>query len=290
VLRAAWMVRLILLPTGRAGVRVSGRGAFQGLGAAVRHESDDSRFPGDQATGTLSCGEIVILGEIASPHGDQQEVNMSRQPGRSVVVLLLALSACTSPTAPERPGVLPAPPPPPFGGGLPAPQPPPSSPTDPIVRRYRLDLAIGSGLGCESVPENARHRGYTADIHSTGDASYIVKLYGAVFLAIGLNCFDRRLPQTGTPICHQFLASRTGDSMFLDILGPEFDDFNGNLIYEQLPDGKWIEIHGSATGPLRDGTIDARGNVRLSYWSGFPARSTYTTCHSDEFRLTFTPR
>jgi hypothetical protein len=79
--------------------------------------------------------------------------------------------------------------------------------------------------------------------------------------------------------------------MFFDILGPENDNFNGNLIYERLPDGKWIEIYGSATGPVRDGRIVSRGSAGVSYWQGYPGEgSSYSVCQSDNFRLTFTPR
>jgi hypothetical protein len=208
-----------------------------------------------------------------------------------VAVLIVAL-ACggDSPSAPTPPNPRPNPGPNPGSNVLHAPDPPPSSPMDPIVHRYALDLSIGSGAGCESVAEDARHRTYVADIHSTGGANYVVRLYEAAFLS-GLTCFDRRLPQSGTPTCHQFLASQSEDSLFFDILGPEVDDFNGNLIYEQLPDGKWIEIHGSATGRLHNGTIAAKGSGTLSYWQGFPGLgSTYSLCRSDDFGLTFTPR
>jgi hypothetical protein len=101
-----------------------------------------------------------------------------------VAVLIVAL-ACggDSPSAPTPPNPRPNPGPNPGSNVLHAPDPPPSSPMDPIVHRYALDLSIGSGAGCESVAEDARHRTYVADIHSTGGANYVVRLYEAAFLS-----------------------------------------------------------------------------------------------------------
>ena len=78
--------------------------------------------------------------------------------------------------------------------------------------------------------------------------------------------------------------------MSFDLSGPENDNFNGNLIYERLPDGKWIEVNARATGSVQTGRVVATGQVALSYWAGFPGRSSYSVCRSDDFVLTFTPR
>jgi hypothetical protein len=75
---------------------------------------------------------------------------------------------------------------------------PPTSVADPLVGRYTLEILVvtRSGLRCEAVPEHARRRIYTADIHQFRDY-YAVKLYDATFLRdstrVGYGCLDTRL-------------------------------------------------------------------------------------------------
>jgi hypothetical protein len=166
---------------------------------------------------------------------------------------------------------------------------PPSS-TDPIVGRYTLDLVVAetSGLRCESVPAYAKRRTYTADLHDLGD-SYVVNLYDSTFLADGTRrsygCVDRRLPSDGA--CHQFLISRDGSStLFVNIRSE--DEWRGSEIWEVLPDGHLLQIHGQATGSARDGRLEAAGTGGLWYGDGLPA-STFSSC-GPELRLTFTRR
>lgn len=213
--------------------------------------------------------------------------------GLGAIALLFGCAACESaraPSAPSRPtNEAPVSTPPdatwPFRF-VPPSQPAPNSPTDPTVGRYTLDLVIGSD--CAAVPEGERHRTYTADIDSIDGTTYVVRLYDAVFLD-GSTCNDARLPNDGTPVCNRFLASRTDDSLVLDFSGPEFDDFNGNLIYERLSNLRVLEMAGHATGPVQGGMIAATGSITASYWRGFPgvAGSSYSVCQSASLRMIF---
>jgi len=167
---------------------------------------------------------------------------------------------------------------------------PPRS-TDPIVGRYTLDIAVAatSEPRCQSVPAYATRRTYTADIHDLGD-HYVVNLYDATFLADGTRvsygCVDRRLPYDGA--CHQFLMSRDGSSTLLVTITPE-DDWRGSEIWEVLPDGHLLQIHGRATGSARDDRLEAAGTGGLWYGDGLPA-STVFACGPGELRLTLTRR
>jgi hypothetical protein len=178
---------------------------------------------------------------------------------------------------------------------VPAPAVPPSSPTDPIVGRYTLDLVIGSrsGLRCETVPEHARRRTYTADIHAHGD-SYAVQLYDATFLAdgprVGYGCHDRRLPvDSFYAICHQFLITRDGSETLFVNIEPE-DEWRGSEIWEVLvQDGRLLEIGGQATGTARDGRIEAAGTGGLWYGNGLPA-TNLSACGPGDLYLQFARR
>ena len=237
---------------------------------------------------------------------------MKRYRGFWCAALVVAAVACKAngplspaPPAPPLPPVAPPPAPPspppppppsppgPTGPGtgvvfIPPPGIPPFSATDPVVGRYRL--ALIAGTGCDSYPEIVHRRTYTADIEPTSGTPYKVKLYDAWFLQ-GLTCHDPRFPQGNNPTCNQFLASRTDDSLIFDFHGQPDDNWNGNLIYEALADGTWIEMAGRATGPINDGNLTAAGELSLSHWLGFPGdRSRYSTCRSSDLRLEFSRR
>ena len=217
-----------------------------------------------------------------------------------VVALFLVLAGCDSPTTPTAPELtspipdtrLPLPVDAANVVFVPAPAVPPSSATDPIVGRYTLDLVIGSRSGprCETVPEHARRRTYTADIHAHGD-SYAVQLYDATFLAdgtrVGYGCRDRRLPVDG--VCHQFLITRDGsETLFVNIV-PE-DEWRGSEIWEVLvQDGRLLQIHGQATGTARDGRIEAAGTGGLWYGNGLPATIS-SGCGPGDLYLNFARR
>ncbi len=219
-------------PHGRAGVRVSGRGV-----SGIRR----------------NCQEMSQRTMVLPRDG---VVKFHRSTGASwpVAVLIVALvSACsepptpmptpTPPPSPSTPTPPPSPPSLPVDPAnvvfLPTPAAAPFFPADPIVGRYTLEIVAGSGSGqrCGAVPDYAKRRTYTADIHDLG-GSYAVKLYDATFLRdgprIGYGCSDRRLPPGG--VCHQFLMTREGNVTVSVTMTPE-DEWRGSEIWEVLPDG-----------------------------------------------------
>ena len=206
-----------------------------------------------------------------------------------LAIALLPVIGCRSYQPPAAPslsgsGVHPAPPSPP-AAPAPTSEPAPASPGAAIVGRYSLEIA-GWGPSCDAVPEHARRRTYSAEIHDLGD-TVAVKLFDAQFLSGG-SCRDPRLPQAGTPSCNQFLASREGD-MWSFHIGSE-NEFDGNEIWEGLPDGYLLQIIGDATGRAKqDGEIQAMGPGGFWYGDGRPA-SHFVGCRTDYFRLTFSPR
>jgi hypothetical protein len=152
-----------------------------------------------------------------------------------------------------------------------------------VVGRYRLELAIGPD--CGSLPDSARSRTYTADIASSGGTSYVVTLSGSNFLS-GPICTlaPSRLG------CDQFLLSRSEDLLRAELIN-ENDDGHGGHIVEEIPPGSWIEVIGSATGRMQDGTITATGTASVWYCPSnpgypFPCHS-FRGCRSDQLRLTF---
>ena len=225
------------------------------------------------------------------------------------VVLLLTVTACGSytPSAPSEPVIEePQPPTGPSGTAPPLPvdarnvrfvSPPSTAPisaADPMVGRYTLDIVVAarSGLRCETVPESARRRRYTADLVGFGD-SYAVHLSDATFLAdsasVGFGCRDQRLPPSG--VCNQFLISRPESSTLSVTMVPE-DEWRGSEIWEvMIPEGRLLSIHGRAAGSLREGRIEATGNGGLWYGNGLPATS-FAACGGGDgdLQLTFTRR
>ncbi len=164
---------------------------------------------------------------------------------------------------------------------LPAPAPPPSS-SDPLAGRYTVDIAVtaDAGVRCESVPEHAKRRTYTADIASRGD-HYSVALYDARFLrdstSLGFGCSDRRLDMRG--VCHQFVIYRDGPSGVAASIVPE-DEWRGSEIWEVLPEGRLLAFTGTAHGSIENGQIRAAGNGNAWYGNGLPG-SEYGACQGN---------
>jgi hypothetical protein len=203
---------------------------------------------------------------------------MSRHLGTGALALVFAATACDSP----KPPTIPTPDVSAMRSPTPAP-PAPSPASDPIVGRYTAEVAAGAD--CATVPEEARRRSYEASITAAGSDKYVVTLGGAAFLQ-GDIC---TMAPSGLG-CHQFVASRAGDRLRFELLN-ENDDGHGGHIVEQLPPGTWIELIGSGTGRMQDGRITATGDATIWYCSTasaypFPCAS-YTSCRSDDLRLTF---
>ena len=238
-------------------------------------------------------------------------ITTNRRRGRSLplVVLLVMLAwACDSgrlptslsptpaPTpAPTEPTPTPTPAPPPVVVGnritLPAPAVPPSSATDPLIGRYTLEVVVAA---CEeAVPEQARRRIYTADIHQFRDY-YAAKLYDATFLRDGTlvsyDCVDSRLETGG--VCHQFIVKRDGDATVSVIMTPE-DEFpanegRGSEIWE-FDSGHLIQLWGYGTGSIDQGRIVVSGIGGVWYGNGLPA-SDFSACGPGDIAWTFTRR
>jgi hypothetical protein len=220
--------------------------------------------------------------------------------GWPAAFLVLSLGCdSTTPRAPSSPSISspPSPEPGPTARSvntvfLPAPAAPPRSITDPLVGRYQLEIEAGSrsGLRCESVPDYATRRTYTADINDLGD-HYAVRLYDAAFLTnssgVSYGCGDPPQPQFGNVACHQFIL--TGDAKALAVTAQAQDEWRDSEIWEALPDGFLLAITGRATGLARDGRIEATGTGSLWYGNGLPA-SSYYGCQVDALRFTLTPR
>lgn len=169
---------------------------------------------------------------------------------------------------------------------VPAPVAPEPS-TDPNVGRYTLDMTIFAT--CPGIPGAAKARRYTADIdaYAGSGADYVVRLYDARF-GYGQMCLDYRFPQPGVSVnvCNQIMASRTDDSLRLDLPQGDDDSSRGTYILEELvaPTPTWLEVQGSATGRLQNGTITAMGRMLVHHWVGM--WSGYSACTADA-RLRF---
>ena len=225
-------------------------------------------------------------------------ITTNRRRGRSlplVVVLVMLAWACDSgrlptslsptptPTAPTG-----TPTPVPVGNRitLPAPTVPPSSATDPLVGRYTLEVVVAA---CEeAVPDEARRRIYTADIHQFRDY-YAAKLYDATFLrdgtSVSYGCVDSRLETGG--VCHQFIMKRDGGATVSVIMAPE-DEWRGSEVSE-VDGGRLIALWGNGTGSIDQGRIVLSGSGGLWYGNGLPA-SDYSGCGPGDIAWTFTRR
>lgn len=236
-------------------------------------------------------------------------ITTNRRRGRSlplVVVLVMLAWACDSgrlptslsptptPTAPTgTPTPAPTAPtgtptPVPVGNRitLPAPTVPPSSATDPLVGRYTLEVVVAA---CEeAVPDEARRRIYTADIHQFRDY-YAAKLYDATFLrdgtSVSYGCVDSRLETGG--VCHQFIMKRDGGATVSVIMAPE-DEWRGSEVWE-VDGGRLIALWGNGTGSIDQGRIVLSGSGGLWYGNGLPA-SDYSGCGPGDIAWTFTRR
>jgi hypothetical protein len=193
-----------------------------------------------------------------------------------------------APNVPAPPS--PAPPGPPTGSAVRLTTPgAPTSTTDPIIGQYQLDVVVGPQ--CSSIPEEVRNRSYIATVTLKGN--YLISLSEGSFL------HDASCQQSGPPsglietppVCNQMVSA--------------FDDFRDGYIWfafsqkwpyhskpivERLAGGAWLEVDGTASGPLQGQTPTAVGPVTLSYWFGEPVGSSYATCRSDDARLVFTRR
>ena len=175
---------------------------------------------------------------------------------------------------------------------LSAPGTPPSSPTDPLVGRYTLDIESASTAGtrCTSIPSQARRRAYTADIHPFR-TYYAVKLYDGTFLRddtrVGYSCSDSRLENGG--ICNQFILQR-GEGSSLSIVMENEDERRGGQIWEVLvSEIQLLAVFGAATGSFDDGRISATGNGGLWYGNGLPA-SVFAGCDRGAMTWSFRRR
>jgi len=184
------------------------------------------------------------------------------------------------PTSPAAPTPPPSPPPPPT---------PPSPPDgDQLVGSYTLTIDARSN--CTNMPHAPVMRRYDATISFRGGTNYLVTLDTGKFLT-GVVCTGGSVDGIG---CEQFLASRNGDTVRFD-LDYSNDTGWGGQIVEHLEDGSWMQLLGSSTGPVREGTIEARGSGSLSYcatprsdpYPGFYCPEALR-CSPDDLKLTFT--
>ena len=84
------------------------------------------------------------------------------------------------------------------------------------------------------------------------------------------------------------LMRRDGSSTLSVTMTPE-DEWRGSEIWEVLPeDNRLLQLHGQATGTVRDGRIEAAGPGGLWLGNGLPA-SIFHGCRG-EVQLTFSPR
>ena len=169
---------------------------------------------------------------------------------------------------------------------------PPAPSADPLVGRYSLDVAVtsASGFRCETVPEQAKRRTYTADVSYLADHRYAVQLYDARFLrdfqGRGYGCTDRRLDMRG--VCHQFLIYSESPTAVSVSIVPE-DEWRGSEVWEVLPaEGRLLAFTGLAYGSAGNGQIRATGTGSAWYGNGLPA-SEYGACQGN-LSLTFTRR
>ncbi len=174
-----------------------------------------------------------------------------------MALAMLVCGACEG----ERSG--PATPAPRAGASQPAPAPPPPAPppgsgsiTDEVTGDYDLTLDVGSA--CSVIHDSERTRRYKATIASPSEGKYVVTLTSGKFL-------EGRICDNGTGLgCNQFAADRTGDLIRFDLANNNDDGFGGHIV-EQFASGPWVEIIGSAVGPVNGSTIHASGTSRIYY-------------------------
>jgi hypothetical protein len=158
-------------------------------------------------------------------------------------------------------------------------------PVDPMEGQYALSVSVDSlGPECATLPDEAKHRAYTATMALRSDGNFAVSLSGGSFLS-GPIC-------TSTPSglgCNQFLASRAGTVQFS--LLNENDDGHGGHIVERIPQTGWIELIGNLTSPVSNDMMLATGDGSLWFCSDtssypFPCPH-YFGCAVHDLRMTF---
>ena len=67
------------------------------------------------------------------------------------------------------------------------------------------------------------------------------------------------------------------------------DEWRGSEVWEVLPDGYLLAIHGQATGVAGEERIEVKGSGGVWYGNGLPATNG-GACSTDNLHLTFTRR
>ena len=171
---------------------------------------------------------------------------------------------------------------------------PPTAPTQPTtpastsVLKGSYDLTLQMPSAC--IAERERTRTYSVDIQPSASGVDIVTLAGTRFLT-GSICTagSGRFAEVG---CHQFFAATAGDDVSFSLENNN-DEAHGGHIVEQLSDGSWVEIIGSASGKLGQPAITASGTASVWYCResrGYPFPCQDFTGCSTDLRLTLTPR
>jgi hypothetical protein len=159
-------------------------------------------------------------------------------------------------------------------------------PMDPMEGQYALSVTVDSlGPECATLPDEARHRMYVANIIARSDGNFVVSLGGGRFLSDPI-CAGVGLSGLG---CNQFTASRAADTVRFSLQGNEEAD--GGTIVEQIPQIGWTQLSGSLTSPVNNDMMSARGEGNLWFCPGtasypFPCSNFYG-CAVHDLRMTF---
>lgn len=202
----------------------------------------------------------------------------------AAMTLLLAVSGC----GPDA--VTPTMATPPVVTAVATPTPPATvDPRYPLSGEYSLTLELGSS--CTALPEAERRRQYSALIGYVADGRYQVLLSGGTFLG-GAICTEGGGRFTGVG-CDEFTAAENVGIATFDLENNN-DNAHGGHIVERLAGGGWIEVIGSAAGPLRSaGDVTATGTAHVWYCATpssypFPCQA-FAGCDTS-LRLAFTRR
>jgi hypothetical protein len=159
-------------------------------------------------------------------------------------------------------------------------------PVDPMEGLYALTVSMDSlGPECATLPDEARHRMYTASVAARGDGNFVVSLSGGRFLSGSICTYG----PSGLG-CNQFLASRAGDTMQFSLQATS-DEADGGQIVEQIPQIGWTELNGTLTAPASNDMMSASGEGNLWFCPGtagypFPCFN-YFGCAVHDLRMTF---
>jgi hypothetical protein len=155
-------------------------------------------------------------------------------------------------------------------------------------------MTLDIGSGCDVIPTAERTRTYTATIEHNGERN-VVTLSDASFLS-GPICTAGSRHFSGMG-CQQFFATEDAYAAVQFFLENNNDEAHGGHIVEQLSSGTWVEITGHAAGtldPLDLSSIEASGAGSVWYCptpSDYPFPcANFTSCRSDDMRLTFRRR